>query len=200
MRAAGRYRCAYAGAITTNLVRLAAEIAAAWASDAPFAAQFARPAGDRSIYRSNGEVATEMLKALSTALHAMRDQKLAPALGDSAATARGNLLPLYRSGMTSRYLAAGIAGLADLHSASRLGPVLPADQAWIDVALIDELRRIQQDFDALELPATRAVSDAGQRDLLVHAALLLANARAIVDEYLAPALGVNLGFNALDGD
>ena len=98
-----------------------------------------------------------MLTALSTALHAMRDQKLAPALGDSAATARGNLLPLYRSGMTSRYLAAGIAGLADLHSASRLGPGLPADrvttlrrafdQAMKDPDLLAETQKQKMDVD-----------------------------------------------------
>lgn len=198
--AAGRYRCALASAVADNLVRLAGEIAAGWSSDAPAAVEFARPAPTHAVYRSSGEVATEALKAMSTALHAARDQKLVPALGEDAAASRGTLLPLHRSGMTTRYLAAGTAALQQFHAAGRFGAALAGDEQWIDAAIRDELRRVQEDLAALQVPAAAALTDAGQRDLLVHAGLLLGNARSIVDEYLAPALGVNLGFNSLDGD
>jgi len=196
----GRYRCAYAEAVTTNLARLATEIESGWRGSAVLAAEFARPVADNSVYRSEGEVATEVLKTLSTALHVARDQKLHPALGDSAAGARGALLPLYRSGLTQRYLAAGIDTLAQFHAASALGAALPPDATWMDTGVHDELRRVHEDLQAVTIPMDRAVADEEQRDLLIHAALLLVNARAIVDEYLAPALGVNLGFNSLDGD
>jgi predicted lipoprotein len=196
----GRYRCAYALAVASNLARLAGEIAAGWKPGAPLAAEFARPAAGNNVYRSAGEVATEVLKALSTALHVARDQKLQPALGDNTAAARGTLLPLYRSGLTQRYLVAGIEALAQFHVAAGLGATLPAGSAWMDAGVRDELRRVQEDLTVVSGPLDRAVADETQRDLLVHAALLLVNARAIVDEYLAPALGVNLGFNALDGD
>lgn len=198
--AAGRYRCSYAVAVAANLVRLAGEIEAGWKPGAAFATQLAQPGPDHGVYRNNAEVATDTLKALSTALHAARDQKLVPALGDSAASARGTLLPLHRGALTNRYLAAHVRGLLDFYTASRLGDSLPADARWIDANLRGELLRIAEDLALLQLPATQAVADQDQRDLLVHAALLLANARGIVDEYLAPALGVNLGFNALDGD
>jgi predicted lipoprotein len=123
-----------------------------------------------------------------------------PAMGDTPAAARPALLPLYRSELTSRYLAAGMTALADFYATSQLGATLPPGEAWIDAAVRDELRRVLDDLAALQMPASRAVADPTQRDLLVHIALLLDNARAIVDEYLAPALGVNPGFNALDGD
>lgn len=197
---AARYRCAFAAAVSGNLARLAVEIDAGWGPQSGFAAGFARPDPGHDIYRSGAEVATEVLKALSTALHVARDQKLAPALGDDAATARGTLLPLYRSGLTARYLAAGAAALEQFRAAARFDAGLPAGSGWIDANLRDELRRVQEDFDTLQRPVDQAIADEDQRDAIVHAVLLLANARAIVDEYLAPALGVNLGFNALDGD
>jgi uncharacterized protein len=198
--APGRYRCAYAGAIAANLSRLAAEIESGWSRRTPLAKEFARPTASGHVYRSSTEVATEALKALSTALHVARDQKLAPALGASRAEARGTLLPLHHSGLTAAYLAAGVQALDDFHVLGGLGATLPAGSAWVDAGLHDELLRVLDDLEALQMPASRAVGDADQRDLLVHAALLLANARAIVDEYLVPALGVNLGFNSLDGD
>ncbi|MFO7325557.1 MAG: imelysin family protein [Pseudomonadota bacterium] len=197
---AGRFRCDYAVAVGASLERLAGEIESAWDEPAVFARELAHPAPENLVYRSSGEVATEVLKALSTALHVARDQKLQPALGEAADSARGALLPLHRSGLTTRYLSAGIAAMARLHEAARFGAALPPGSRWIDTGIAEELERVQQDLDALEVPMDRAVADASQRELLVHAGLLLANARAMVDEYLAPALGVNLGFNSLDGD
>lgn len=198
--AEGRYRCAFASTVAQNLARLATEIASAWDGNAPLAVEFARPAPDRAVYRSSREVATEALKAESTALHVARDQKLVPALGDDAAAARGTLLPLHRSGLTTRYLAAGTQALAQFHAAGHFDAALGEDKQWIDAGIRDELQRAQEDFADLKLPAAQALADAEQRDLLVHAGLVLANARTMVDEYLAPELGVNLGFNSLDGD
>jgi predicted lipoprotein len=197
---AGRYRCAYATAVAENLTRLAGEIAAGWDGHAPLAVEFAHPGPARAVFRSSREVATEVLKALSTALHVARDQKLQPALGDDVASARATLLPLHRSALTTRYLAAGVAALASFHEAAGFGEALGSADQWIDEGIRDELKRVQEDLDELKVPAAQAVVDEEQRDLLVHAGLLLSNVRAMVDEYLAPALGVNLGFNSLDGD
>jgi predicted lipoprotein len=197
---AGRFRCSYAAAVASNLAQLAGEIELGWRDDAPLAQEFAQPGPSRNVYRSGDEVATEVLKTLSTALHVARDQNLVPALGNSAAEARSTLLPLHRSALTARHLAAGIEGLSAFHAAAGFATALPADSLWVDQAIHDELDRIQQDFSALQAPVAQALTDDNQRDLLVHVALLLANTRAMVDEYLAPALQVNLGFNSLDGD
>lgn len=198
--AAGVYRCAFATAVAANLVRIAGEIDAGWDAHSPLAREFAIPAAGNDLYRNAGEVATEVLKALSTALHVARDQKLAPALGEDAASARGALLPLHRSGLTAQFIGAQAAALQRFQAAAGFGALLAEDSRWIDASLRDELTRVQQDFAALPMPAHLAVADPDARDLLVHAMLLITNARALVDEYLAPALGVNLGFNALDGD
>jgi predicted lipoprotein len=197
---AGRFRCDYAIAVAANLERLAREIDSAWNDAGVYARELARPAPQNILWRNDGEVATEVLKALSTALHVARDQKLQPPLGEDAASARASLLPLQRSALTARYLLAGIEAISRLHAAGRFAASLPEDSRWIDSGITEELQRVREDFDELGMPVDRAVADESRRELLVHAALLLANVRAMVDEYLAPALGVNLGFNSLDGD
>ncbi len=198
--AVGVYRCAFAAAVAANLARIAGEIDAGWNAQSAQAREFAAPAAGNDLYRNAGEVASEVLKALSTALHVARDQKLAPALGEDAASARGTLLPLYRSGLTAEFISAQAAALERFQAAAGFGAMLAGESRWIDASLRDELQRVQQDFADLPIPADLAIADEDARDLLVHAALLISNARALVDEYLAPALGVNLGFNALDGD
>lgn len=198
--APGRYRCAYAQAVSANLLGLAAELRAAWDSDAATARAFAAPGPSRALYRSPQEVATEVLKALSTGLQYARDSKLLPALGNDAETARASRAPLWRSGLTTRSLAASLDGVHTLYRASGFGQALDDEAHWIDANIASESATAIADLEAVSLPFDQAVADDDSRTRLVHAALVIKNLQSIVVEYLAPALGVNLGFNALDGD
>lgn len=197
---AGRYRCAYAVAIAGHLHVLAAELQAAWSADAPLAQELARPAARNPTYRSTQEVATEVLKALSASLQYTRDSKLLVALGDSADGAKARRAPLWRSGLTTRAMAANLAGLLALYEASGLGVALGPDDRWIDDNVRAEALTAKADLDAVDLPFEQAVADPAARSRLEHAALVMKNLQSILVEYLAPALAVSLGFNALDGD
>src|SRR5690606_31604140 len=114
----GRYRCAYARAVAANLRAIAGELRAAWRADTPFARQFIRPAAGQPLYRSTAEVATEVLKAMATALQAQRDIRLRPAFGSSAESARGQRAPLWRSNRTQALLLANSEGLREFYRAS----------------------------------------------------------------------------------
>lgn len=197
---AGRYRCAYAQAIAANLHRLAIELQAGWARDAAITREFAAPGPARSTYRSQQEVATEVLKALSTGLQYARDSKLLPALGDDIDSARARRAPLWRSGLTTPALAANLGSLLTLYDASGLAAALAADENWIDGNVRAEAGTAIAALEAVSLPFEQAVADHDARARLVQATLVIKNLQSIVVEYLAPALGVNLGFNALDGD
>lgn len=197
---AGRYRCAYAVAVVANLSDIAEQIRKAWSPDGRIAREFAAPSATQALYRNTDEVATETLKALSTGWQYTRDIKLLPALGATPEAARGQRAPLWRSGLTQAALAASTTALLDFYSAARFGTALPADSRWIDDSLRSESVVAIADFQAVSLPFEQAVTDADSREHLVHAALVLKNIQAVVVEYLAPALSINLGFNALDGD
>ncbi len=197
---AGRYRCAYATAVAAQLGTTAREIDAGWSDTSALARAFAEPDAASAFYRTPQEVAAETLKAISGSLQYVRDIKLAPAIGDTPEAARGQRAPLWRSGATRALLRGNVAGVRDLVVAARFDEAIAADQRWIAASLRDEAGRVLEDIDAVTLPFDRAVTDADARERLVHALFVLKNMKSITDEFLAAALGVNIGFNAFDGD
>lgn len=198
--AAGRYRCAYARAVARTLGRTAGEIAQGWSTEGMFAREFARPVAGNRLYRTPAEVAAEGVKALSGGIQFVRDIKLAPALGTGPDSARGQRLPLWRSGATARLLSGTVTGMRDFLDAGRLGEALAADARWVPAAFHDEATRIAEGLDAVPLPLDRALTEPEARAAIELVMLQLKNLQDINDAFLAPALGVNIGFNAFDGD
>ena len=82
----------------------------------------------------------------------------------------------------------------------RQGYALPPGDAWMGGAVLGELDNAARTLREVPAPLEQALADAEGRRLLGLATLTLKNAKAIVDQDLAPALGVTIGFNALDGD
>ncbi|MGB3819755.1 imelysin family protein [Achromobacter pulmonis] len=192
------YACGYARAVSANVAAISREVAQAWDGKAGFGRQFARPQADNDLYRDPQEVAAEAMKALSTGLQLARDVKLLPVLGAAADDARPRRAAFWRSGLSMRTLAAGLDGLAAFYTAG--GYALPKGEDWMAQAVLGELRSAARTLREVPAPLEQALTDTEGRRLLGLAALTLKNAKAIVDQDLAPALGVTIGFNALDGD
>lgn len=192
------YACGYARAVSANVAAISRDVAQAWGPQADFGRQFARPQAGNDLYRDPQEVAAEAMKALSTGLQFARDVKLLPVLGDSADAARPKRAAFWRSGLSTRTLAAGLDGLAAFYRAG--GYALPPGDAWMGGAVLGELDNAARTLREVPAPLDQALADAEGRRLLGLATLTLKNAKAIVDQDLAPALGVTIGFNALDGD
>lgn len=192
------YACGYARAVAANVAAISRDVAQAWSAEGDFGRQFARPQAGNDLYRDPQEVAAEAVKALSTGLQFARDVKIAPVLGDSAAAARPKRAAFWRSKLSTRLLAANVDGLKAFYLAGAYP--LPAGDAWMDASMRGELGSIAQTLRAVPVPLEEALAQEEGRRLLTLAALTLKNAKAIVDQDLAPALGVMIGFNALDGD
>jgi len=192
------YACGYARAVAANVAAISRDVAQAWSAEGDFGRQFARPQAGNDLYRDPQEVAAEAMKALSTGLQFARDVKIAPVLGDSAAAARPKRAAFWRSKLSTRLLAANVDGLKAFYLAGAYP--LPAGDAWMDASMRGELGSIAQTLRAVPVPLEEALAQEEGRRLLTLAALTLKNAKAIVDQDLAPALGVMIGFNALDGD
>ncbi|CAB3817095.1 imelysin family protein [Achromobacter sp. CF-sbj1-Ac2-l] len=192
------YACGYARAVSANVAAISRDVAQAWDAKADFGRQFAQPRAGNDLYRDPQEVAAEAMKALSTGLQFARDVKLLPVLGDSADGARPRRAAFWRSGLSTRTLVAGLEGLAAFYQAG--GYALPKGEDWMAGAVLAEVGNAARALREVPAPLERALGDAEGRRLLGLAALTLKNAKAIVDQDLAPALGVTIGFNALDGD
>ncbi|MCW0207897.1 imelysin family protein [Achromobacter veterisilvae] len=192
------YACGYARAVAANVAAISRDVAQAWSAQGDFGRQFAHPQADNDLYRDPQEVAAEAMKALSTGLQFARDVKIVPVLGDTAAAARPKRAAFWRSKLSTRLLAANVDGLKAFYLAGAYP--LPAGDAWMDASVRGELASAAQTLRAVPVPLEPALAEEEGRRLLTLASLTLKNAKAIVDQDLAPALGVMIGFNALDGD
>jgi len=192
------YACGYATAVSANVATISRDLGQAWSAQGEFGRQFARPQPGNDLYRSSQEVAAEAMKALSTGLQFARDVKIEPVLGDSPQAVRPKRAAFWRSGLSMSLLAANLDALKAFYVAG--GYPLPAGEKWMDASVRGELSSAAETLRAVPAPLDQALAGEDGRRLLVLASLTLKNAKAIVDENLAPALGVTIGFNALDGD
>lgn len=192
------YSCGYARAVAANVAAMSRDVAAAWGPNGEFGRQFAKPQAGNDLYRDPQEVAAEAMKALSTGLQFARDVKILPVLGDSPEAARPKRAAFWRSDLSTRLLAANLEGLNAFYQAGAYP--LPKGGDWMDVSVRGELNSAAQTLQAVPVPLDKALAAEEGRRLLQLASLTIKNAKAIVDQDLAPALGVTIGFNALDGD
>lgn len=192
------YACGYARAVAANVATISGDVAEAWGAQGEFGRQFAKPQASNDLYRDPQEVAAEAMKALSTGLQFARDVKILPVLGESAEAARPKRAAFWRSELSMRLLAANLDGLKAFYQAG--GYPLPKGGDWMDVSVRSELQNAAQGLQAVPAPLEAALKQEDGRRQLLLAALTIQNAKAIVDQDLAPALGVTIGFNALDGD
>ncbi|HWL28416.1 MAG TPA: imelysin family protein [Burkholderiaceae bacterium] len=190
--------CAYATAIAANLVNVSTELAQRWAAGGDYARKFAQPGPSNALYRNKEEVTSEAIKALSSGLQFARDVKVMPVLGDSMPAARPKRAPFWRSGLTAKTMSASVEGMQDFYKAA--GFRYTPEETWMDASLQGELLQAHDTLSAMSgSMAEQLISEDGYRSWTLTT-LLFKNAKSIMDEHIAPALGVRIGFNALDGD
>ena len=201
---ADRETCPLLLAVTGNLRLMAAGILAGWTGGAlPFRPVVARPGPDNGVFADHREATLAFFRGLHDGLQFIVDVRLKPVLGTNPETARPHLAESRPSGRSAQNVADSLAALAALYLGEN-GPGLGALAAAIDPKL-DRLmkkafRATLKTARALAVPIERAATDPALRP---KAAKLLLQARAtkqIVRDRLAKALGLAVGFNALDGD
>lgn len=195
---AGGYRCRYALAVAANIADIAAEVADGWGEAAPFHDDFAKPAAGNDLYRSQREVAGEIVKALGTALQFTRNAELLPALGETPDKARGKRAPLWRSDLTFALVAARIEAATRLVDAAGFADEAQARGA-VETLRFD-LAHAAQALRAVTAPAQDAFTPGEDRERIRYATVALKTANATLGDKLSAALGLTMGFNALDGD
>lgn len=193
-------RCATIRAIAANLAEMGTGMVAQWTTGAPPYRQFLlQPGPDNTLYRTSAEATVELFKGLFLAVEMVADRKIAPALGADVAGAKPRLLEQWRSGRSLRNIildlqtgqaiyAVGMAPYLETHD--------KALEALLDRAFAQTIataRAIPGQLDqAVADPAGRAAAEA-----LVREATAL---KTLLAQRLTLALGIPLGFNALDGD
>jgi predicted lipoprotein len=194
------FRCAYAAATAQNIANVAGEVRGGWVDGTDFASSFTAPAAEKDPYRSTAEVDGEIVKAADTAFQYIRAAELLPPLGDAPEDANGKRAPLWRSGLSFRLVDAQIAGVRDLLDAAGYRQALPAETSWVIDSIDFELDNAQRMLGGIAHAPQEAFADEDDRGRIAFANLALDHSGHLVAENLAAALGLVMGFNALDGD
>lgn len=194
------YRCTFAATVADNIAAIAADAAAGWRDPEGFSAVLLRPGPDNALFRTAEEAAARVTDIPGTAAHMLQDRKLNPAIGTDPGSARPNLAPFRRSGLTNAALRANLEGLKLLADRSGMSAAVrdraPALQSGIDTVYGNLFSALAE----LPVPLGEAAADPQLRGLVNHIALLLSRLRTLLQEQAPAALGMKVMFNAYDGD
>ncbi|BBK34023.1 hypothetical protein EDC65_3857 [Stella humosa] len=199
-----RRRCAVLHALTVNLARMAADVHHEWTGgDRPFLKVLAGAGGTDSPYQQPSEATLDFVKALHLSVELVSDHKLARPLGQAIQAARPRLAEAWRSGRSLDNVRLDLAAGADLYGAADGFSAVVKGPAK-DVALDELLRRAfaqtRASAEAIQGPLESAVEDAKRRPAIERLVRETAALKALIAQRLTEALGIPLGFNALDGD
>lgn len=194
------FRCAYARAISNNVLLMIEDVEMSWREVTSLVDSFVAPAADKDPYRSAGEVAGEIVKAMSTALQFTRTAELLPALGETPDDARGKRAPFWRSDLTFDFVEAQIGGMIELLDASEFAAAEEPLVRDLANSIRFELHNAQTALEAVDVPSESAFADEEARGRIKFAMIALEGANQILSERFSAAIGLTMGFNALDGD
>ncbi|MCC7021961.1 MAG: hypothetical protein IT338_03995, partial [Thermomicrobiales bacterium] len=193
-----RFRCAYAVAIGGNLVAIADALATDVAPGSPFATAMASPGPANALFPAEADAAADLALSIVTAVELVEDRILVAALGTADDIGQPRAAPLWRSGLTLDFAAGLLGSAARLVDAAGTAAAIPANQAWLPDQIRSETERAIAALPAAGIGA--AVADPDLRRQTTLARVIVDNLRTLLAVSLPAALGVALGFNALDGD
>jgi len=198
-------QCDLARSIAVNLSNIASDVAMEWKSSYRQTMLSAGP--DNPEYLNQKEALKIMYGALSTSLQILVNVKITPVLGDSMDSAKPRRGESWRSARTLHNIAINIETAlrlyegGDAHSNGFDDVLLQrggqAEHSVIGGGLVQTLKWAKglEPFTIEEI-----VSDHSRYAKLALIAGQLAGVQAEADGPLVDALGLSLGFNALDGD
>jgi predicted lipoprotein len=197
-----RYACALAAAMARFEAGLAALVLEQWVEPDAFRDAVLTAAEGNDMYFDAKEAATDLFKSLSGTLDAAVELKLERPLGHSLRDARPRRAESWRS----RRSLANIAANLETARALFVTPGGFGDQlSAAGSADLDEgMRRSFDEAVALARNETLslhdAVTDKKGRWRIGVLREKLKSLRLLIDEVVAPEIGLNVGFNARDGD
>lgn len=194
-------RCAVAGAIANNIVKIAAELNDGWTAPDGFRLKVLTPGSDNPLYKDASETGRDVLKAIVTGIELETSRFVTPEFEAAAATPpKRARLPFEKSGLSSAYLAAALDGLSRLFDATGLITYAGDDKAWM--VKFSETTFKDLSKDALSFNAAKTAPPGDETRLAIAKKLKfgLNGMRQIIVRELAPAADLTLGFNELDGD
>ncbi|MFK7794798.1 MAG: imelysin family protein [Gammaproteobacteria bacterium] len=184
--------------ITDNLHVMATDIYNDWSTDSnSFVELFKNPGKDNYIYRSDVELAGELINTLYTQLEVIITRKLDLPLGSSLDKARGKRSEAWRSEGALDAILANMKACHEFYQYS-FAPQLRGNPLHQNI--VEAFEAAQETLEEIDVPLMQAVAIEDQRILVQQLRQELSLLKKLMANDLADTLGISLGFNSLDGD
>ncbi|WP_027259755.1 imelysin family protein [Leisingera aquimarina] len=183
-----KYRCALTRAISTDIASTTQYIKMDWEQN--YAAEMRSPA---NRYQSDAEIIQELLKALTTGLQVLDDMRLGRPLG-TFDRPRPNRAEARRSGRSLHHV------LVSLNALEPLALALADNHTDLQAKITAGFAKAREKAESLNDPVFAGVADPASRFRIESLQQEIKDLRRLVTGELGPTLGVEAGFNALDGD
>jgi hypothetical protein len=197
------FRCRYAQTTAEAIWDVSRQLLNGWNAEDGIAARLRNPADDNPVYRTSEEAMQELLKAVRQQLQATAELKLEVALGDAPDRSKPKTLPFWRSGLALNAIDANLDAVARLIDAWDLPAILDEETTLIAQQLDYELKTAQDAVtraDAIDPDIQAVVKSQEGHSQLAYSRIPMKSVVTLLSEDIAHALGLTVGFNALDGD
>lgn len=197
---AGDFRCRFGHAIAENLELIGRELAEAWYAPDGIASHLSSPTRDNDNFRTETEALEGIVGAMSQGIEVIRDTRLLPFLGADGDKPAPRAAAFWRSGMTVPAIAANFAAVAEMFDKTRVTEALTQTDRWIARSIAFEFTNAERATANVSLPVAEALEDEFQHEALKYMVILTQSLQTLIGENLSGALGLTVGFSALDGD
>jgi hypothetical protein len=200
--------CAAVRAIAANITTMANDMNKEWAEgDDAYALDLLKAGPEHVRFMRHREVTLELFKSLYNAVELVSDHKLAQPLGASVKTAKPKLGESWRSARSLANIRANLAAAQGLYAGEKGEAESPsaflrdiANEGELDALLTRAFAQTLATAQGISSTLEAGVADAEVRPQLDKLAREAKALKTLLAQRLAPALGVPVGFNALDGD
>ncbi len=192
------FRRSLLAAIGRNLATIGQALEAGWThGDPPYGQVLEGAPG--TAYRDPSEGLLVLFKSLHGGLEFLAERQVARVLGASAQAARPRSAEAWRSGESLALIRASLAALAELH---RLGfdPLLRAADPELAREIAGGFAEAAAAGAAIMPGLEEAVGQPAGRAAVEALLQPLGKLRRLLTERAAPAIGIPVGFNSMDGD
>jgi uncharacterized protein len=194
------FRCRFAETIAGNVAGMAKDIASGWQDGAPYAKAYLDPGPANAAYHTQKEVTLELFKTFTTGIEAVRDQKMAKALGPKPEQARPQLAPFWRSDLSFANMADNLQSVRELFAKGGFSQVVHDDSPGVEDSIVFDLNHAIEVLRGLDKPIAEAVHNEDLRAKLEALRVSLKSAATTAGDIISRSAGLTFGFNAMDGD
>jgi len=205
--AGAKRHCALLLVVTANVQSIAKGLTDDWSGGhVDFKRAVSQPGPDNLFYKRHQDAALAFFQSLHDGLEAIVATRLRPVLGAKPKDDRPRLVEARSSGRSMRNIVVSLAALETLYTGQGKGKtgfgqlVVTRGDKKLDTLMRRAFTLTLANARSIGKPLDVALRDKALRPRVVKLHLQVRALKQIVRTRLAPAIGLTVGFNALDGD